>query len=99
MQELAAVSFLAEASQPVFADDSLVASDVAERAGGSHLADGSHIELTHRSSGLVHSRKRQRHNPGLIGESNLQVEGDVGDRRNEVLHDWWNSDDLLLAEE
>ena len=47
MEKFATVSFLAESSQPMLADDCLVSPDVPEGAGRSLGTSRSDVELTH----------------------------------------------------
>merc|ERR1719245_879641 len=68
VQELALVALLAEAAQPVLANNRLVSADVSEGAGRPPGARRRHVELAHRRAGLVHPGEGQRERTGLIPE-------------------------------
>ncbi len=55
VQKLALVALLAEAAEPVLAHDRFISADVAERAGGSLLAVGAHVEVADGRPRLVHA--------------------------------------------
>ena len=60
VEKLALVPLLAEAAQPVLADDGFVAAHMAERTRGALLAVGPHVEVTDSRAGLVHAREGER---------------------------------------
>lgn len=77
MQELTLVPFLAQSSQPVFAHNCLLTTDVAEWTHAPFATGGFQKEFTDSSPRLIHAGEGQRLRPELLLHGDLQVELDV----------------------
>jgi len=87
VQELALITLLAQAPQPMLAYDGLVSSDVPVGTGSAPLTTGPHIKLAHRSTRLVHPREGQGLGTKLLGERHLNVNvmSSTGATNNSIL--------------
>lgn len=86
MQELALIPFLAQSSQPVFAHNCLLTTNVPEWTHAPFATGSFQKEFTDSSSRLVHARKGQRLRPELLLHGDLQVELDVVHAGDDFLH-------------
>lgn len=86
VQELTLVPFLAQSSQPVFAHNCLLATNVAEWAHAPFATGRFQKEFTDSSPRLIHAGEGQRLRPELLLHGDFQVELDVIHAGDYFLH-------------
>lgn len=86
VEELAVVSLLAEASNPMLTHNRLFALHVAEGTQEAPFAQPPLEEVAHKSNGLVHAWKREGLSANLVFEGILDVELDMINRTQQLLH-------------
>jgi len=77
VQEFALVALFAQASEPMFADNSFISSHVPERTVCALHARRAHVELADRGARLVHAGEGEREGPDLLCQSMFYVESYV----------------------
>ena len=87
MQKFAAVALFAQPSEPMFAYDRFVSSNMSKRAICAFETRAFDIKIAHGRPGFVHARKRNRKCPQLRHQSLLDREHDVGHGRHQFVHD------------
>lgn len=86
VQEFALVALLAQPAQPVLANDRPVPLDVPERASGAFAARAPRVELAHGGPRFVHPGEGERQSAELLFEGILDVEANVRDVGDDLLH-------------